>query len=63
MRASEFILKKLKTYAVKVKLPQLGYTNIVDTTVQARNQEMARRLIRAQYGNRVVLIGQPRLLK
>lgn len=53
----------LKTYTVKVKLKQIGYTNIVDTTVQARTPEMARRIIRAQYNNRNVIVGQPREIK
>jgi len=35
----------------------------MDTTVQARTPEMARRMIRNQYGSHSVLVGQPRLLK
>jgi len=31
--------------------------------VQARTPEMARRMIRAQYGDRAVLVSQPRLIK
>lgn len=53
----------LRTYAAKVRLKQPGYENIIDTTVVARNPEMARRLIRQQYGNRNVLVGQPREIK
>jgi hypothetical protein len=53
----------LRTYAAKVRLKQTGYENIIDTTVQARNPEMARRLIRQQYGDRNVIVGQPRELK
>ena len=53
----------LKTYAAKVQLRQPGYRNIIDTTVQARNPEMARRLLRQQYGSRNVIVGQPRELK
>ncbi len=49
----------LKTYALKLKLKQIGYTNIIDTTVQARTPEMARRIIRAQYNDRNVIVGQP----
>lgn len=64
MRYQEIIKKaKLKTYVAKVKLKQTGYTNIVDVTVQARNPEMARRLLQQQYNNRNVLVGQPRELK
>jgi hypothetical protein len=61
MRATEIL--RLKTYAVKLRLPQQGYTNIIDTTVQARNPEMARRILRQQYGDRSVVVGQPRLIK
>jgi len=65
MRANEIIRKKnsLKTYSAKVRLKQPGYTNIVDTTVMARNPEMARRLIRQQYGGRSMLVNQPREIK
>ena len=63
MRASELLNKKLKTYAVKLKLQQPGYTTQDDTTVQARNPEMARRLLRQQYGDKHILVGQPRELR
>jgi hypothetical protein len=53
----------LKTYAAKVQLRQPGYKNIIDTTIQARNPEMARRLLRQQYGSRNVIVGQPRELR
>lgn len=67
MRAREIIKKPgvndLKTYLVKLRLPGAGTTVHMDTTVQARTPEMARRMIRNQYGTRSVLVGQPRLLK
>lgn len=67
MRLSEIASRKkktaLRTYAAKVKLRQPGYTNIVDTTVQARTPEMARRLLRRQFGGRNVIVGQPRELR
>lgn len=65
MRASEIVRKKskMKTYHARVKLKQSGYTNIIDTTVMAINPEMARRLLRQQYGDRNVLVGQPREMK
>ena len=63
MRADEFTKRKLKTYAVKLKLKQTGYSNMIDTTVMARNPEMARRLLRQQYGDKHVVVGQPRELK
>ena len=66
MRAQDIIRGKkspVKTYLVKVKIRQPGYTNIIDTTVQAMNPEMARRLVRVQYNSRDVIIGQPRELR
>jgi hypothetical protein len=53
------ITPALNTYAVKIRLPQTGYTTIMDTTVQARTPEMARRMIRALYGSRTALVSQP----
>jgi hypothetical protein len=66
MRANDFVRlsdRPLKTYAVKIKLKQPGYTNIVDTQVQARTPEMARRILRTQYNNPNVVVGQPKELK
>ena len=65
MRAKEFVplsQRSLKTYAVKLHLRQRGYTNIIDTQVQARNPEMARRILRTQY-NPNVIVGQPREIR
>lgn len=59
MRAQEFA-RRLNTYVVRIRLPQQGYTQHMDTTVQARTPEQARRIIRAQYGDRTALVGQPR---
>ena len=55
--------QRLKTYVVRVRLKQQGYVQQTDTTVQARSPEMARRIIRTQYDNRNVIVGQPRELK
>lgn len=66
MRAKQFIRQQdrpLKTWQVKLKLRHAGHTNIVDTTVQARTAEMARRILRAQYNTPQVQIGQPRELR
>jgi hypothetical protein len=63
MRAKELQRRGLKTYAAKIKLGQTGYVSIIDTTVQARTPEMARRLLRQLYGDRHVIVGQPRELK
>lgn len=64
MRASDFLSHgaRLKTYVVRVKLRQIGYIQQMDTTVQARNPEQARRIIRQQYDNKNVIVGQPREL-
>lgn len=62
MRAADLV-KNLNTYLVRIRLPQQGYKTIMNTTVQARNPEMARRMIRAQYNDRTVLVSQPRLIK
>ena len=59
MRATEFT-KRMQTFVVRIRLPQQGYTQHMDTTVQARTAEQARRIIRGQYGNRAVMVGQPR---
>jgi hypothetical protein len=54
------IIRPLQTYVVKLRLPRMGHSVMMDTTVQARTPEMARRMVRAQYGSRSVLVGQPR---
>jgi hypothetical protein len=67
MRADDFINnpnRGLRTFVVKLRLKQPGgYTQIMDTTVQARTPEMARRIIRQQYNNQNVMVGQPRAVK
>jgi hypothetical protein len=64
MRANQFISgtkRTLDTFLLKIKLPQVGgYSRIMDTSVQARNHEMARRIVRAQYGDRTVIVGNPK---
>jgi hypothetical protein len=62
MRAAEIYSKGLKTFRVKLRLRQPGYTQHMDSTVQARNPEQARRIIRAQYNDRSIIVGQPRLI-
>ncbi len=54
---------RMKTYLVRIRLQQTGYTQHMDTTVQARNPEQARRMIRMQYNNKNVIVGQPRELR
>ena len=65
MRLAEITLPKhkLKTYVVKLKLKSTGYTQILDTTVQAVNAQMARKIIATQYNSTHVMIGQPREIK
>jgi hypothetical protein len=46
MKSKEFI--ELKTFHARVKLRSGGV--LIDTQVVARNYEMAKRLLRAQYG-------------
>lgn len=56
--------KKLRTFVAKVKLRQpSGAYTIIDTTVQARNQQVARQLLRKQYGGQDVVVGSPKELK
>lgn len=66
VRAQDFLLdpkNRMRTYQVRLRLRQPGYTQQLDTTVQARTPEQARRLIRAQYNNKNVMVGQPREIK
>ena len=65
MRAQEFVKFPggLKTFVVRLQLKQQGYTQQIDTTVQARTANLARQIIRAQYNNRNVTVGQPREIK
>jgi len=64
MRAQDFLshTARMKTYVVRLRLKQKGYTQHMDTTVMARNPEQARRIIRQQYDDRNVIVGQPREL-
>jgi hypothetical protein len=61
MRLKEF--SRLKTYLVKLKLRQPGYTQIINTTLQARNPDQARKILRAQYNKNDIIVGNPRELK
>lgn len=54
----------MRTYQVRIQFRQpSGVMQQMDTTVQARNPEMARRMLRAQYSNPRVLVGQPKEIK
>jgi len=65
MRAQDFISADtgLKTFGVRLQLKQQGYSQQFDTTVQARTANQARSIVRAQYNNRNVIVGQPREIK
>jgi hypothetical protein len=66
MRAREFTNRtanQLRTFLVRLKLRQKGYSQYMDTMVQARNQDQARKILRAQYDSRNVVIGNPRELR
>lgn len=64
MRANQFtsgLKKPLDTFLLRIRLPQVGgYTRIMEVSLQARNHEMARRVVRAQYGDRAVIVGNPK---
>jgi hypothetical protein len=61
MRSRE-ILPKFRVFQAKVRVRQPGYTTLVDTTIAAKNAEMARRLLKQQYGT-TSLISNVRELK
>lgn len=65
MRAKDFLSTgaQLKTYVIRIRSRQSGYVQQMDTTVQARNPEQARRLIRQQYDDRNIIVGQPKELR
>lgn len=66
MRAREIIPglpRGLNTYRVRLRLRQPGNDMLMWTTVQARNQDQARRIVRGQYGDRNVIVGNPKLLR
>ena len=65
MRLAEIAQSKtrMKTYLVRLKLKSIGYTQILDTTIQAINPHMARKIIANQYNSSHVMIGQPREIK
>ncbi len=66
MRASDLVPQKsrMRTFQVRIQFRQPnGVVQQMDTTVQARTAEMARRMLRAQYNNPRVLVGNPREIK
>lgn len=64
MRAHDLKQTQIRTYQVRIQFRQPnGVVQQMDTTVQARTPEMARRMLRAQYSNPQVVVGQPREIK
>lgn len=65
MRAKEIVKKtdRVRQYLIKVKIQSPGYVNIVDTVVYATTPQWARKIVRAQYNTRGVIVGQPREIK
>ena len=66
MRAREFTdraANQLRTYLVRLRLRQKGYSQYVNTMIQARNPDQARKILRAQYDSRNVVIGSPKELR
>lgn len=64
MRAADFLShRKLRTYLVRLRISnQKGRKDLLNTTVQARNAEQARRIIRTQYNDPNIMVGQPKLI-
>lgn len=64
MKIRDILLKvrPARLFRVRVKIPQPGYTQQIYTTVTAQNAEMARKLVRLQYGKNS-LIGEPKEIK
>ena len=61
-RKLQELLSQYQLFAARVKVKQPGYSQMIDTTVTAKNKEMARRLLRAQYG-KTALVNNLREIK
>lgn len=53
--------KSFKTYIAKVKIQQVGYHQIIDAQVTARDLNTAIRLLKGTYGKNS-LVGTPRVV-
>jgi len=51
----EELTKQFKFFKAKVKIRQPPYSQLIDTTINAKYREMARRLLRAQYGKNSII--------
>ena len=49
------LIKGFKLWKVGVKVNMPGYSQVIDTTVVAKNREMARRLVLAKFGKKSVV--------
>ena len=62
MKASEFLPKNMKLFRVRVKIKQVGHTQMIDTTITAPNANLARRLVKDQFGH-TALVGNVQEVK
>jgi len=49
------LIKGFKLWKVGVKVNMPAYSQVIDTTVIAKNREMARRLVLKQFGNKSII--------
>lgn len=57
------VLKPFRLYSARVNVRHRFYTGIMDVTVSAQNPQVARQLIRSQYGVEDYHIGSVREVK
>ena len=62
MKINEVIGNAQKLFRARIKLQQTGYKQLVDTTVVAKNMQMAIKLLKAQYGKDSV-VGNPKIIQ
>ena len=64
MKINEVVNKAFSTklFKARIKLNQGSYKQLVDTTVVAKNMQMAIKLLKAQYGNDSV-VGNPKVIQ
>lgn len=51
----EDLTKGYKFFTAKVKIKQPGYSQLIDTTINAKTKDLARRLLQAQYGSNSII--------
>jgi hypothetical protein len=52
----------MKLFKVRVKVKQVGYTQMIDTTITAPDANLARRLVKDQFGH-TALVGNVQEVK